>query len=130
MSLSKNENICLKRLAKQFAAGTTATSVKALFDGLQLDDGQKHAICESLKARGTIKPVYQLGQRLPYQIEIHAAVITERDNTINDNKFERLKSNLLSSWWFGIPTFVFVVVAAIIGFLVLVLSFYGISPNQ
>lgn len=130
MSFAKHEKSCVKRLADMFERGTTATLVNALFNGIAIDDKQKRAICESLKDRGVIKPTYQLGQRLPYQIEILAAAVTERDNLIHDNKFERLKRGLLSSWWFGIPVFVFVVVAAIITVVIAVAGFYGFSASE
>ena len=129
MSFTKHEKSCVKRLAYLFEQGTTATSVQVLFNPIAIDDGQKHAICESLKNRGVIKATYQLGQRLPYQIEILAAAVTERDNLIHDNKFDRLKSRLLSSWWFGIPVFVFVVVAAIITLVIAIAGFYGFSAS-
>jgi hypothetical protein len=130
MSFAKHEKSCLKRLADLFEQGTTATSVQALFNGMAINDGQKHAICESLKNRGIIKATYQLGQSLPYRIEILAAVVTERDNVSHDNKFDRLKSGLLSSWLFGIPAFVFVVVAAIITLIIAIAGFYGFSPTE
>lgn len=130
MSFAKLEKSCLKRLANLFEQGTTTTSVRALLNGMAIDDGQKHAICESLKNRGIIKATYHLGQQLPYQNEILAAPVTERDNVIHDNKFGRLKSGLLSSWWFGIPAFVFVVVAAIITLVIAIAGVYGFSPTK
>lgn len=96
---------------------------------MSIDNGQKHSVCEALKQRGVIKATYQLGQKFPYQIDILAAVLGERDKLVNDNKFDRLKNGLLSSWWFGIPTFVFVVVAAIVAVVIAVLGFYNFKPN-
>ncbi len=128
-SFAKHEKACVKRLADLFERGTTSTSAQVLFNGMAIDNHQRHAICESLKNRGVIKATYELGQRLPYQIEILAAVLTERDHLIHDNKFDRLKSGLLSSWWFGIPAFVFVVVASIIVLVIAIAGFYGFSAS-
>lgn len=74
---SENEAKCLERLSELFQSGTTQTSVNELFANMDVDNGQKHAICESLKASGAIKPTYQLGQQLPYAIQILPNVVKQ-----------------------------------------------------
>ena len=79
MSFAEYETPCINRLAESFEKGVTQTSVNILFDGMGIDDGQKHSVCESLKVRGVMSPTYQMGQKLPYRIEILPASVRERD---------------------------------------------------
>jgi hypothetical protein len=110
-----------------FERGTMETSVGILFDGLQADDGQKLAVCESLKSQGVIKPSYQLGSRLPCVIQINALAITQRNAMLQANQLlERLPTRGvydtlydLACLWFGdpnsrFPKFVFISGVALI----------------
>jgi hypothetical protein len=79
MSVTDVEISCLNRLAEIFESGTTQTSVSTLFDGMDIDNGQKHSVCESLKSRRVINSTYQMGQKLPYFIEILPSAVEQCD---------------------------------------------------
>ncbi|MEQ1828154.1 MAG: hypothetical protein ABL921_19500 [Pirellula sp.] len=103
------EKECIGRLADMFEQGTMETDVRILFDGLQADDRQKNAICESLKSQGVIEPTYQFGSLLPYFIQINASIIKRRDALFRADQFQELSSprrgvlqtiyDLACLWW-------------------------------
>ena len=114
MSFAKNKRQCVERLANMFERGITLTTTRELFDGIQVDESEKHALCETLKKNSLIKATYEMGQRLPYEIEILPLVVEARDREQSDNKLERIKTRLLSRWSIAIVVVIFVVVAAVI----------------
>jgi hypothetical protein len=77
MSLLNDERECIGRLADMYQAGTTLTTCDVMFKGIQLDGQQKNAICKRLEENRLIKATRQLGQLLPYQIEIEPKILDE-----------------------------------------------------
>ncbi len=77
MSLAEYERECVNRLARLFESGITHISCTVLFEGMTLNNSQKYSICELLREKQLINPLFQMGQQLPYQIEILPCVLNE-----------------------------------------------------
>lgn len=122
--MSETED-CLRRLSKMYQDGTHTISWSQLFHDTKLTQNQMKSVIDTLVAMQAIKITNQMGQLLPYQIDILPGSVDATSKIRSQYSFENWQRKYKDHPVIGTIIFLVFVAVLILG----VLKAFGLYPS-